>query len=80
MDKQKQRILRHYNVDSLRKDITRLQHNIKVFSGILKEAREKNSEENIKVYLEAIEKAKEEMVELESYIKFIEENGNGDTI
>jgi len=80
MDKQKQRILRHYNIDSLRKDITRLQHDIKVFSSILKEAKEKNSEENIKVYSEAIEKAKENIVELESYIKLIEENGNGDRV
>jgi len=75
----KEQILK-YDVYSLRKDIARLQNDIKVFSGILKEAKENNSEKNIKVYSEAIEKAKEDIAELESYIKLIEENGNGDRV
>jgi len=79
-EKQKQRIFRHYDVIELRKNVRKLWLDIEKFSVILRKAEKLNDEKNIKVFSEAINNTEKEIVELEGYIKLIEENGNVDTV
>jgi len=77
-DKDKERIIRHYDVEELRKDIKRHEANIKNFLGFLNRAERLKDDDNIKIFSEAIRSSRAQILDLKGYIKLIEENRNGD--
>lgn len=75
--KTRERIIKHYKILDLKKDIKKLNVEIETFSRILRKSKKFKDKKNVKVFSKAIKKNENKVKELKGYIKLIRENKDG---
>lgn len=75
--KVRERIIKHYKILDLKKDIKKLNVEIETFSRIVRKAKKFKDKKNIKVFSKAIKENEKQVKKLKGYIKLIRENTNG---
>jgi len=72
--KTRERIIKHYKIPDLKRDIKKLNSEVEVFSRLLRKAKKFKDKKNVKVFTKEIKSHKVQIKKLKGYIKLIREN------